>query len=86
MLEREISSKVKLLINSACTGGRQGEFHSGSDSSTSLSSSHSGHKPTTRGELINLFVPWRLVFAVKTTVAHKRTVKPSITPTVTGII
>lgn len=31
MLEREMlvkREKEKLLINSACTGGRQGEFHS----------------------------------------------------------
>lgn len=37
-----------------------------------------GADPTTRGELINLFVPWRLVFAVKTTVAHQKDCKPSI--------
>ena len=34
--------------------------------------------PMTRGKLINLFVPWLLVFAVKTTVTHQKDCKLSI--------
>ena len=38
-----------------------------------------GADPTTRGKLINLFVPWLLVFAVKTTVTNpQKDCKPSI--------
>ena len=37
-----------------------------------------GAEPTTRGELTNLFVPWRLVFAVKIAVAHQKDCTPSI--------
>lgn len=37
-----------------------------------------GADPTTGGKLINLFVPWLLVFAVKTRVTHQKDCKSSV--------